>query len=69
MKAIDRMQLHAFVLDLIDRKREQTGDPNVASGIEHAILTEALRDLEEDLVADPGALEPSLVRLRRPEQA
>ena len=69
MKAIDRIDLHAFVLNQIDRKRQETGDPNVGSGIEHAILNEALRDLEEDLIADPGALETMLVRLRPPAQA
>jgi hypothetical protein len=69
MKPIDRIQLHASILDLIDRKRSQTGDQHLGSGIEQNILTEALRELEEDVLADPGAFEPMLVRLRQPRRS
>jgi hypothetical protein len=64
MKPINRIQLHASILDLIDRRRRETGDENLGNGVERTILSEALRDVEADILAEPGALEPMLVRLR-----
>jgi hypothetical protein len=64
MSSIERIQLHASILDLIDRRRRETGDENMGNGVERAIIGEALRDVEADILAEPGALEPMLVRLR-----
>jgi hypothetical protein len=59
------MQLHVSIMELIDRRRRETGDENLGSGIEAVILAESLRDVEEDILAEPGALEPMLVPLRQ----
>jgi hypothetical protein len=65
MRRIERIQLHASILELIDRRRRETGDENLGSGVEAAILSESLRDIERDILAEPGALERLLVPLRQ----
>lgn len=63
--AVDRMKLCEAVLALIEQKRAETGDENLGSAIERAVLDEQLRELEGEILENPGAFEPWLVR-RRP---
>jgi hypothetical protein len=60
----DRLEQSARVLELIDRHREDAGDPTVASEVERFLLELEFRELEADILADPGSLESQLVRLR-----
>jgi len=60
-----RLKLHAEILALIERRRRQTGDPELGRDMEQWILRDEWRDLEHDILANPGALEGMLVPLRR----
>jgi hypothetical protein len=62
--AAERMQLWQDLLALIDRRRAETGDPLLGSAIERVILDTQIRELEQDILENPGAMEPWLVRRR-----
>ncbi|HUA62845.1 MAG TPA: hypothetical protein VML19_29075 [Verrucomicrobiae bacterium] len=62
--AADRMKLCEAVLALIEQKRAETGDETLGSGIERVVLDMQVREIEEDILEDPGAFEPWLVRRR-----
>ena len=61
----DRIQLSEAILDLIERKRQETGDESLGSNIERTILESQIADLEHEIFENPGAIEPMLVPLRR----
>jgi hypothetical protein len=63
-KAVDRLNLGAAVLALIEQKRAETGDELLGAGIEHAVLEAQFQELESDILENPGAFEPWLVRRR-----
>lgn len=63
----NRMALCEEILNLIERKREQTGDAGLGSAIERYILEMQVRDLERDIMDNPGPIEPWLIRMRRGE--
>jgi hypothetical protein len=60
----DRMKFHEAILELIDRKRTETGDPSLGSSIERLVLDAQVKELEQDIFEDPGAFEPWLIRRR-----
>lgn len=60
----ERLMICAELLATIDRNRSFTGDSTVALSIEQRIVERELRDLERNILADPGALEAQLVKLR-----
>jgi hypothetical protein len=61
----DRLALCEAVLALIEKKRIETGDPNLGSGIERVIVEGEFHDIEKEILEDPGAIEPWLIRRRR----
>ena len=61
----DRMALDEAILALIESKRAQTGDPSLGSDIERVILETQFREIEGEILENPGAFEPWLIR-RRP---
>ena len=61
----DRMELCESILTLIERKREESGDPCLGSNIERMVIENQFRDIEQDIFENPGAFEPWLVRRRR----
>jgi len=63
----DRMTFYGAILDLIDRKRTETGDPSLGSSIERLVLDAQVKELEQDIFEDPGAFEPWLIRRRNGE--
>lgn len=65
MDIAERMKFSEQVLTLIDRKREESGDPNLGAAIERELLDKHIREIEADILEDPGALEKFLIR-RRP---
>jgi len=66
MSGIQRRLEHgAHTLALLDRKRHETGSPVLGRDAEHEIVDRELRELEAEMLANPGALEKLLVRVRR----
>ncbi|HET8548647.1 MAG TPA: hypothetical protein VFL57_11610 [Bryobacteraceae bacterium] len=63
----DRMQLCEAILELIEQRRAQTGDVRLGAAIERVVLDSQIRELEQDIFDDPGAIEPWLIRRRRGE--
>jgi hypothetical protein len=60
-----RLELYEAVLSLIERKRAETGDELLGEAIERVVLDSQFRELENDILEDPGAFEPWLIRRRR----
>ena len=63
----DRMELSEAILALIEKKRIQTGDETLGLAIEQVIIERQFHDLEEEILENPGAIEPWLIRRRRNE--
>ena len=63
----DRLELYEAVLALIEKKRAATGDPNLGDTIERVIIEGQFQELEREILENPGAIEPWLVR-RRPHE-
>ncbi len=62
-----RLELCEAILALIERKRAETGDPFLAASIERVVIDSQFQELESDILEDPGAFEPWLIRRRRGE--
>ena len=62
--ARDRMELCEAILGLIEKKRVQTGDPTLGETVEQVILESQFRDIETEILENPGAFEPWLMRRR-----
>lgn len=60
----DRMELCEAILSLIEQKRTQTGDPFLGALIERVVIDSQFRELEADILENPGAIEPWLIRRR-----
>jgi hypothetical protein len=60
--AVDRLNLCEAVLGLIERRRSETGDALLGASIERAVLETQMQEIEIDILEDPGAFEPWLVR-------
>ena len=63
--ALDRLNLCEAVLALIEQRRAETGDESLGESIERAVLDTQFQELEADIMEDPGAFEPWLIRRRR----
>ena len=64
--AADRLKLAGAVLALIEQKRAETGDESLGSEIERVVLETQFLELEAEILENPGAIEPWLIR-RRPQ--
>ncbi len=62
-----RMELYQAILAVIDKKRADSGDASLGADIERLILDTQFRELENEILENPGAFEPWLIR-RRPGQ-
>jgi hypothetical protein len=62
----ERLQRGEALMNIIERSRQETGDPYLAATIECMLIERVIRDLEADASrsAGPRGLVP--VRLRRP---
>ena len=65
--AADRLELSEAILTLIERMRAQTRDPFLGAPIERVVLDTQFQELEQDILANPGAIKPWLIRRRRAE--
>ncbi len=64
--AIDRLRLCEAVLALIEQMRAETGDETLGASIERAVLDAQFQEIEAEILDNPGAIEPWLIRRRRP---
>jgi hypothetical protein len=61
----DRLELCEAILALIEQKRAETGDPTLAEAIERVVIDSQFREIENEILDNPGAIEPWLIRRRR----
>jgi hypothetical protein len=61
----DRIELSEAVLALIEQKRAETRDETLGEAIERVVIEGQFRDIENDILENPGAIEPWLIRRRR----
>jgi hypothetical protein len=62
----DRLELFEAVLTLIERKRAEKKDAALGDTLEQFVLDAQVQELEQDILKNPGAFEPWLVR--RPQR-
>ncbi|MGA3023677.1 MAG: hypothetical protein ABSF98_02785 [Bryobacteraceae bacterium] len=62
-----RLELCEAILALIEQKREETGDESLGAVIERVVIDSQFEDLEGEILENPGAIEPWLIRRRRGE--
>ncbi len=60
-----RLRLYEAILALIEKQRVEAGDPTVGEPVEQFIIESQFQDLEREILENPGAFEPWLVRRRR----
>jgi hypothetical protein len=60
----DRIELCEAILALIQTKRVQTGDETLGLAIERVILDSQFQEIEAEILENPGAFEPWLIRRR-----
>ena len=65
--ALDRMKLAEAILALIEQKRAETGDALLGADVEQFLINAQFLELETEILQDPGAIEPWLIRRRRNE--
>ena len=65
METRERLIKEMEILEKLDGRREEELAPWLGQSVEREILNRELRELELDILADPGALESQLVRVRR----
>ncbi len=63
--AIDRLELCEAILSLIEQKRAETGNESLGADIERVVLDTQVQEVEQEILENPGAIEPWLIR-RRP---
>jgi hypothetical protein len=61
----ERLQRGVAILEELEQESRETNAPRWGYDTEYAIIAAELRDLEEDILSDPGTLEIQLVRVRR----
>lgn len=66
-KAADRMKLSEAILALVEKQRAESGDALLGMEIEEFLIETQFHDLESEILQNPGAIEPWLVRRRRDE--
>lgn len=62
-----QLKLHQEILAVIERQRTESGDASLGANIERLILDTQFQELEHEILDNPGAIEPWLLRRRRGE--
>jgi hypothetical protein len=65
--ASNRIELYEAILELIEKKRAESGDESLGEAIERAVIDSQFREVEDEILENPGAIEPWLARRRRNE--
>jgi hypothetical protein len=63
----ERLEQSVTTLDKLERRREDTHSPAFGLDTEWSIIQNELRELEADILDNPGALEKFLIRIRPTE--
>ena len=58
----ERLELYEAILDLIQKKRAETHDDTLGEAIERVITESQFQELESEILENPGAFEPWLIR-------
>jgi hypothetical protein len=66
--ATDRIKLGEAILALIEQKRTETGDESLGANIERAVVETQFQELEAEILENPGAIEPWLIKRRRRDE-
>lgn len=61
----DRLEQGVATLETLERRRAQMRTPTLGQDMEWSLIERELREIEEDILSDPGALEKYLLRIRR----
>jgi hypothetical protein len=61
------MELSEAILALIEKKRAETHDDTLGEAIERVIIESQFQEVEREILENPGAIEPWLIRRRRNE--
>jgi hypothetical protein len=61
----DRLTMYAEILCLIDARRQATGAAELGASIEKFIVDAQFAELEAEILENPGAFDPWLVRPRQ----
>jgi hypothetical protein len=61
----DRLELSEAILALIEKKRIEARDESLGASIERMVVESQFQELEHEILENPGAIEPWLVRRRR----
>ena len=61
----ERLIKEMEIFEKLESRRGHEGTPWLGESIEREILSRELAELEADILADPGALESQLVRVKR----
>lgn len=64
-RTTQQVELYGAILALIERKREESGDETLGQAVEKVILNDQFGALESEILENPGAIEPWLIRRRR----
>ena len=62
-----RLELCEAILALIEQKRAETCDRTLGADIERVVIDSQFGELESEILENPGAIEPWLMRRRRGE--
>lgn len=62
----ERLEQSVATLGTLERRRQQMRTPTLGQDMEWSLIERELREIEEDILEDPGALEKFLIRIRRP---
>lgn len=65
--AAQRLELCEAILGLIEQKRAESGDERLGAAIERVVLDSQCQELEHEILDNPGAIAPWLIRMRRGE--
>jgi hypothetical protein len=63
----NRLKLYEAILALIEQMRAESGDESLGDSIERVVVDTQFRELEREILEDPGPIEPWLIRRRRGE--
>ncbi len=63
----DRLELSEAILALIEKKRIEARDESLGASIERMVVESQFQELEHEILENPGAIEPWLIRRRRNE--
>ena len=61
----DRLELSEAILALIEKKRIEARDESLGASIERLVVESQFQELEHEILENPGAIEPWLVRRRQ----